>query len=147
MALDIPQHSPQRPHGPPLHAPSFSPLSRLGRSRARTPESSQPQNDLVKGSTTGPQWSQSEMGLGWKLGPKMLDLGGLVVIQAHLAVAFWILPDHILTPSQPEWCLRLWMCSGFSLSPTAYARSPRTQSGSAVGKVPASFWDLVSLRL
>lgn len=87
------------------------------------------------------------MGLGWKLGPKMLDLCGLVVIQAHLAVEFWILPDHILTPSQPEWCPHLWMCSGFSLSPTAYARSPQTQSGSAVGKVPASSGDLVSLRL
>lgn len=83
MASDIPQLSPQRSHRHLLHALSFFPPSSMGRPRARIAEGSQPQNDLVKGNTTRPLWSQSEMGLGWKLGPKMLDLCRLAGIRAH----------------------------------------------------------------
>lgn len=50
------------------------PPSSMSEPGTKTLESSQPQDDLFKGSSAKLLWNQPEMGLGWKLGPKMLDL-------------------------------------------------------------------------
>lgn len=71
----------------------------------------------------------------------MLALCRMVVIQAHLAVGFWILLDHILIPPRLHG-MGIFGCVHVSLSalqPTW--ERPWAQSGSTVeGKFPAKLW-------